>query len=1194
MWRHRNPTLFGILFVTFYFYSTKHMNIKKLFSVAAVVTFVGSTFLPGLAQAETPDTELGHAYEWAHSKGITTMDTYEKANMYGAITRAEMAKMLSVYATEILGKTADTSKACEFSDIASVGGDLKDFIVKSCQLSVMGQNITAFRPYDTITRAEFGTALSRVLWGDTYNNGTPYYANHLNALKEAGIMKQIANADSTKEIRGYVMIMLQRASEGEDKDLCEMCLATGIGADKCEAVCGNEDNGEEDNNEDVVKSWDLDVSSAGNTDGKLFIGRASELDTITLKTSEEVTISKIILEREWYSSKDNIKSVWLEDENGAKIAEAKGLDSKGQVKLTLKKDYKAVDGELVATIVVESYDATSAAAAGGTAKALQAWATVGFKVVDVESTAKATNISAKANTYTAIAFDGSKISFTSKPTTKTYNYEAGELYEVAKFKVNTPDDSAIILRGFTFENTAMTKLDLKKFLDKAEVTIAGEKVSGLEASVNKDNELVVSFKDVEVAAKKKAEVIVKVSLTEDFDDFGTDITYKLKDFVAVDGKVEARVGVTGAYPTMTAYTFKGGKIKLANTKLWNVDAAQNSEEIQVAEGTITVPEAIKGSFIIKATGKAAGAIKTLTFWIGNDDTPVSPAAAPTYAAGTTYGIWDLVNDGTNIYESLVANNKGNTPSTSTTSWQDLWTIPATTKAWLKTTDVAVFKFNNVEIDESGKIKFTIDTNDDNIWETTSVEFDTFKTAAFSSLVYDESNEDILTKWDIAGSISFSKVTIQPAKASLSNSLTKDVEFMNKATRTETVFEGTYTAKKGDIDLNEFSLSSTAACVAGNNITFYLYVDDMETAVVDADAKWTPCVATDTFNAIKVKAGESVKIKVEAEVEAENTTTPVTLGKYELKIWGEDENGNTPSGEGKAKTVNMKVVDKGSVKVSDSSDKVKQTILRKANDAVLARFIIKPADGASSVDLETIGFKLAGLTPGAGETLADLITVKVAEIEEDDVDVTGAPTLVYSMNKEVPSEWVEVLVTIDDETYQTLTPVTLDSLVVNGKSQAKTFTKQYVPAAVEITSQSVSNGSTVFKLSVDADSDTDVALFTISAIADDSSCAAFTPKTIDKVVFDNGDTISVSNIKDCTYTLNQATYLYSEADTTNKAGKCYKADGSVDSTPATAAACEAAGEAWAAAGTKWTKITVSKTSLPDYFKIDDVALKVMNL
>jgi hypothetical protein len=142
------------------------------------------------------------------------MSSIDNANMYGAITRAEMAKMLSVYAKEVLGKTLNTSAACTFNDIDSVKGDLHDFIIESCQLGIMGQGITSFRPYDTISRAEFGTALSRVLWGSTYEGGTPYYANHLQALKAAGIMNQIANAESTKEVRGYVMLMLQRSDEG--------------------------------------------------------------------------------------------------------------------------------------------------------------------------------------------------------------------------------------------------------------------------------------------------------------------------------------------------------------------------------------------------------------------------------------------------------------------------------------------------------------------------------------------------------------------------------------------------------------------------------------------------------------------------------------------------------------------------------------------------------------------------------------------------------------------------------------------------------------------------------------------------------------------------------------------------------------------------------------------------------------------
>jgi hypothetical protein len=192
------------------------MNIKKMFTaLSAMVVAVTMTLPSASVFGAEYSQELQDAYNWAHDKGVTTMDSIDNANMYGAITRAEMAKMLSVYATKVLNpaKEADTSAACTFTDIDSVKGDLHDYIIESCQLGIMGQNMpnNAFRPYDTISRAEFGTALSRVLWGDQYNGGTPYYANHLNALKANAIMNQIANAESTKEIRGYVMLMLMRS-----------------------------------------------------------------------------------------------------------------------------------------------------------------------------------------------------------------------------------------------------------------------------------------------------------------------------------------------------------------------------------------------------------------------------------------------------------------------------------------------------------------------------------------------------------------------------------------------------------------------------------------------------------------------------------------------------------------------------------------------------------------------------------------------------------------------------------------------------------------------------------------------------------------------------------------------------------------------------------------------------------------------
>jgi putative N-acetylmannosamine-6-phosphate epimerase len=145
-----------------------------------------------------------------------------------------------------------------------------------------------------------------------------------------------------------------------------------------------------------------------------------------------------------------------------------------------------------------------------------------------------------------------------------------------------------------------TALDLRKYFDSAEVTIAGEKVSGLSANVNKDDELVVTFKDVEIAAKQKAEVIVNIALVEDFDEFGDQVQLIMTDYVAVDGKVESRVSSQTTYIPLALYSFNGGKVKIENTKLGNVDVAQDSEDVVVAEGTITVPESVKGTFTITA------------------------------------------------------------------------------------------------------------------------------------------------------------------------------------------------------------------------------------------------------------------------------------------------------------------------------------------------------------------------------------------------------------------------------------------------------------------------------------------------------------------------------------------------------------------------------------------------------------------
>ena len=289
------------------------------------------------------------------------MSPIDNANMYGAITRAEMAKMLSVYSVEVLGNTPDTSKACTFTDIDSVKGDLHDFIIESCQLGIMGQGITAFRPYDTISRAEFGTALSRVLWGSKYEGGTPYYASHLNALKAEGIMNQIANAESTKEIRGWVMLMLMRSEEGGAGIDCEEATIALACLDpeneelykECPAACREDANKDEDG---VVKSGDLAVTATAATERKAILdGGVSDLDTITLKASEPITVNSITLERYGYSTANDVDAIWLEDGDGNKIADEKTLSpSKDTVTLKIKKEYREMDASNALTIVLRT------------------------------------------------------------------------------------------------------------------------------------------------------------------------------------------------------------------------------------------------------------------------------------------------------------------------------------------------------------------------------------------------------------------------------------------------------------------------------------------------------------------------------------------------------------------------------------------------------------------------------------------------------------------------------------------------------------------------------------------------------------------------------------------------------------------------------------------------------------------------
>jgi len=107
---------------------------------------------------------MNQAYLRSYANGITTMNTILKANMTGQLIRSHMAKMISVFAIMLGNKAPDTSKTCQFNDIAQQSTEMKFYINLACQLGLMGQYVDSFDPNGTITRAQFGTIMSRLIW----------------------------------------------------------------------------------------------------------------------------------------------------------------------------------------------------------------------------------------------------------------------------------------------------------------------------------------------------------------------------------------------------------------------------------------------------------------------------------------------------------------------------------------------------------------------------------------------------------------------------------------------------------------------------------------------------------------------------------------------------------------------------------------------------------------------------------------------------------------------------------------------------------------------------------------------------------------------------------------------------------------------------------------------------------------------
>jgi len=168
--------------------------------------------------------EINDAFQRAYGMWLTNRCPIDVANLNNGIRRDEAAKIISLFAKQVLDIQPDTKKsACtKFKDIKHLSLDLQNYVILSCQLGIMGYESDGIRikktfdPSYILNRAQFGTMLSRLLYGNTYNvkvwdkEWFQWYEKHHLALHKNNIIKNI-NKPFDKERRWRVILMLYRA-----------------------------------------------------------------------------------------------------------------------------------------------------------------------------------------------------------------------------------------------------------------------------------------------------------------------------------------------------------------------------------------------------------------------------------------------------------------------------------------------------------------------------------------------------------------------------------------------------------------------------------------------------------------------------------------------------------------------------------------------------------------------------------------------------------------------------------------------------------------------------------------------------------------------------------------------------------------------------------------------------------------------
>ena len=606
------------------------MNLKKLFASVASVMILAST-LPATVLGATKDWgELQGAYDYAFKVGVTTKSSIDQANMLGNLKRVEMAKMMTNYAKEVLNKTPDTSKVCAFKDVSKESPDMQDYMVQSCQLGLMGVDADGnakdtFKPQGIVTRAEFGTVLSRALYGDANQGGTPYYAGHLKALNDAGIMKDITNPERVL-MRGHAMLMLENsdANANTNTDICKTAAnitACALGID-CPAQCVTTE----------VKAGGLSVSlnSASANDGTQIPATGTiKFAVVDFKAnSNDVSLQTVSLKKIGLATIPANTRIWFE-KDGVRVSGKAAFTSDGSAVLSFAPTYVVKAGEKVSFDLYVQLGTT----AGNDFQ---------FASTDITSSAQDVNGSFTTAKLRTADYTVAPVSVDMASTGGIFNVQA-DPQEVGAFKLTNnyvgSDTRDVEFQSITLRqngNGSLSNLSNIVLVRNGTVVAKNPSVNG--------KDITFSVGDT-VKQGSSATYYVKANITNV--DYAAGDAYQLAIRTTSDVNASettstsfrSTVTLTNSLSTLSfgTYTIQGANINF--TRDSSVDLSKNyaagSDNVILMQGNITTKSAITLEDINNLQFTAGTGMEklfsTIYLKIGNSTFSYSPTSGDTYA-----------------------------------------------------------------------------------------------------------------------------------------------------------------------------------------------------------------------------------------------------------------------------------------------------------------------------------------------------------------------------------------------------------------------------------------------------------------------------------------------------------------------------------------------------------------------------------